>query len=210
MADFRLRVTYTKAGRLVMLSHLEICHALERAVRRADLPYAVSQGFSPHMKLSFGSALPVGVGGDQEIFDVNLTEYVDPQEALSRLVQSSPEDLAPLTCAYVTRDVPAASVIYPLSTYKVQFSGDPSGLVLPDEVVVTRKRKERRFDPREYLVGDIQISGTNMVFTLESKPEGSLRADVLIQEMTKGSDLQVLSIKRIRQAAYAGSTGFVG
>ena len=52
MADFRLRVTYRMAGRLVMLSHLEVCRALERAVRRADLPYAVSQGFSPHMMYS--------------------------------------------------------------------------------------------------------------------------------------------------------------
>ena len=44
MADFRLRVTYAETGRLVMLSHLEIARALERAVRRAGLPYAVSQG----------------------------------------------------------------------------------------------------------------------------------------------------------------------
>ena len=58
---FRLRVTYRKAGRLSMLSHLEVTHALERAVRRSGLPFALTQGFSPHMKLSFGSALPVGV-----------------------------------------------------------------------------------------------------------------------------------------------------
>ena len=85
MADFRLRVTYAETGRLVMLSHLEIARALERAVRRAGLPYAVSQGFSPHMKQAFGSALPVGVGGLEEIFDVSLTDYVPPEEALARL-----------------------------------------------------------------------------------------------------------------------------
>ena len=86
MADFRLRVTYAETGRLVMLSHLEIARALERAVRRAGLPYAVSQGFSPHMKQAFGSALPVGVGGLEEIFDVSLTDYVPPEEALARLI----------------------------------------------------------------------------------------------------------------------------
>ena len=85
MADFRLRVTYAETGRLVMLSHLEIARALERAVRRAGLPYAVSQGFSPHMKQAFGSALPVGVGGLEEIFDVSLTDYVPPEEALARV-----------------------------------------------------------------------------------------------------------------------------
>ena len=53
MADprlFRLRVTFHETGRLAMLSHLELARALERAVRRAQLPFAVSQGFSPHMR----------------------------------------------------------------------------------------------------------------------------------------------------------------
>ena len=92
MADFRLRVTYAETGRLVMLSHLEIARALERAVRRAGLPYAVSQGFSPHMKQAFGSALPVGVGGLEEIFDVSLTDYVPPEEALARLIHQEPNN----------------------------------------------------------------------------------------------------------------------
>lgn len=61
MADprlFRLRVTFRETGRLAMLSHLELARALERAVRRAQLPFAVSQGFSPHMRIAFGAALP--------------------------------------------------------------------------------------------------------------------------------------------------------
>ena len=53
---FRLRLTFAKQGRLAMLSHLEVARALERTVRRAGLPYAVSQGFSPHMLIAFGAA----------------------------------------------------------------------------------------------------------------------------------------------------------
>lgn len=64
---FRLRSTYIETGRLAMLSHLEVAHTLERTVRRAGLPFAVSQGFSPHMKIAFGAALPVGVGSTCEI-----------------------------------------------------------------------------------------------------------------------------------------------
>ena len=85
MADprlFRLRVTFRETGRLAMLSHLELARALERAVRRAQLPFAVSQGFSPHMRIAFGAALPVGVGGTAEIFDLFLTDYVPALRAL--------------------------------------------------------------------------------------------------------------------------------
>ena len=67
---FRLRCSYVEQGRLAMLSHLEVAHTLERTVRRAKLPFAISQGFSPHMKIAFGAALPVGVGSTWEIFDL--------------------------------------------------------------------------------------------------------------------------------------------
>ena len=79
---FRLRMTFCKQGRLAMLSHLEVARALERAVRRAGLPFAVSQGFSPHMKIAFGAALPVGVGGTHELADLQMTRYVPVDEAL--------------------------------------------------------------------------------------------------------------------------------
>ncbi len=72
-SNFRLRVYFRKSGRCAMLSHLEVARALERAVRRAGLPYAISQGFSPHMKIAFGAALPVGVGGARECFDLQMT-----------------------------------------------------------------------------------------------------------------------------------------
>lgn len=48
---FRLRVRYGKRDRLKYLGHLEVIHTIERIVRRAGLPYAVTQGFSPHMRV---------------------------------------------------------------------------------------------------------------------------------------------------------------
>ena len=52
---FRLRVRYGKRDRLKYLGHLEVIHTIERIVRRAGLPYAVTQGFSPHMRVGFSS-----------------------------------------------------------------------------------------------------------------------------------------------------------
>ena len=98
---FRLRVTFCKQGRLALLSHLELARALERAVRRARLPFAVSQGFSPHMKIAFGAALPVGVGGTRELFDLQMTRYVSPERALEALQAASVPDLMVKSCEYI-------------------------------------------------------------------------------------------------------------
>ncbi|MDY2776935.1 MAG: TIGR03936 family radical SAM-associated protein, partial [Collinsella sp.] len=98
---FRLRVEYVKQGRLAYLGHLEVLHTIERIVRRARMPYAVTQGFSPHMRVAFSSALPVGTSSRSEWFDLHLTELVKPDEALERLRGASPVDLRPTRCAYI-------------------------------------------------------------------------------------------------------------
>ena len=70
----RLRVRYTKHGRIRFLSHRDVARCLERAVRRAGLPVAYSQGFSPRARLHFGLALSTGFESDAEYFDVDLVD----------------------------------------------------------------------------------------------------------------------------------------
>ena len=79
---FRLRVRYGKRDRLKYLGHLEVIHTIERIVRRAGLPYAVTQGFSPHMRVGFSSALPVGTSSTCEWYDLFMTEFVALDERL--------------------------------------------------------------------------------------------------------------------------------
>ena len=186
MADprlFRLRVTFRETGRLAMLSHLELARALERAVRRAGLPYAVSQGFSPHMRIAFGAALPVGVGGTAEFFDLFLTEYVAAPRALAALQAASPEDLMPTGARYIEPRDDAASVACPVSTYEVVLSEAPRAVVVPEEITVVRKKKEKTLAVGDFLVGPVAHQGDTVRFTLEAKPTGSLRADAFAREL---------------------------
>jgi radical SAM family uncharacterized protein/radical SAM-linked protein len=67
-----IRLRYAKEGRLRALSHLETKNALERALRRARLPVAYSQGFSPKPKLVFSPALSLGIESQAEFVDVTL------------------------------------------------------------------------------------------------------------------------------------------
>lgn len=149
---FRLRATYIERDRLAMLSHLEVARALERTVRRAQLPYAISQGFSPHMKIAFGAALPVGVGSTCEIFDLQLTEYVPPLRALEALQRASVPDLMVQKCAYIESSARAASVAFPLSVYEVRFSRPVAAVPVPENVTVVRKRKEKVLHVADFLI----------------------------------------------------------
>lgn len=194
---FRLRVSYIKSGRLAYLSHLEVTRALERSVRRANLPFAVSEGFSPHMKLSFGSALPVGVGSVCEIFDCVMKDYIAAEEALSRLQASSPADLAPFAASYVANNATAASVAYRFSEYRALCNVEVPDFDIPETITVTRKKKEKVLNVDDYLTEMPLVDGKTIEFCLESKERGSLRADVLLKSFNL--PCKVISLTRISQ-----------
>lgn len=70
----RVRVRWSKSPRYRYMSHLDNLHLLERAIRRARLPVAYSQGHNPTMKLSLGPPLPLGYTSAAEYIDITLTQ----------------------------------------------------------------------------------------------------------------------------------------
>ncbi len=117
--SFRLRLSYTKLGRLRYLSHLEMVRCLERCIRRAGLPFGVTQGFSPHMKHAFGWALPVGVGSMEEYADVWLLEHVRPNDVLAAFEDAVPYGLQVTSATYVDPKGDSLETAFPYADYEV-------------------------------------------------------------------------------------------
>ncbi|GID33267.1 TIGR03936 family radical SAM-associated protein [Paractinoplanes brasiliensis] len=76
----RIRLRYAKRGPLRFTSHRDFARAFERALRRAAVPIAFSQGFTPHPKISYASAAPTGVGSEAEYLEIGLQSEVDPAQ----------------------------------------------------------------------------------------------------------------------------------
>lgn len=86
----RLRVRYTKLGRVRFLSARDLTSVWERALRRAGLPIAYSEGFTPHPKVSFPDALPVGYASTGEYAELTFAADIDPGRGLGRLSAALP------------------------------------------------------------------------------------------------------------------------
>src|SRR3954453_22991909 len=69
----RLRVRFSKLGKVRWTSHRDVARMWERAFRRVTLPLAYTQGFSPRPKVSFGLALPTGHESVAEYLDLELS-----------------------------------------------------------------------------------------------------------------------------------------
>src|SRR4051794_12364253 len=89
----KLRLQYAKRGRLRFSSHRDFQRALERALRRADVPMAYSAGFHPHPKISFANAAPTGTASEAEYVELSLSERCDPEALRQALDASLPPDL---------------------------------------------------------------------------------------------------------------------
>jgi radical SAM-linked protein len=89
----RIRLRYTKRGRLRFTSHRDFQRAFERALRRAGVPMAYSAGFTPHPKVSYANAAPTGTGSEAEYLEIALTEHRDPDRLRELLDESLPAGL---------------------------------------------------------------------------------------------------------------------
>lgn len=89
----KLRFQYAKRGRARFVSHRDFSRALERAVRRANVPIAYSSGFHPHPRLSFAGAAPTSAASEAEFFELLLAEVCEPQLVLEALSKALPEGL---------------------------------------------------------------------------------------------------------------------
>jgi radical SAM-linked protein len=81
----RIRIRYAKRGPLRFTSHRDFARAFERALHRAGVPIAYSQGFSPHPKVSYASAAPTGAASEAEYLEIGLRSRVDPDELVTAL-----------------------------------------------------------------------------------------------------------------------------
>lgn len=81
----RIRIRYAKRGPLRFTSHRDFARAFERALRRAGVPVAFSQGFTPHPKISYASAAPTGVASEAEYLEIGLQAPVDPSDLRTAL-----------------------------------------------------------------------------------------------------------------------------
>ncbi|HUK66936.1 MAG TPA: TIGR03936 family radical SAM-associated protein, partial [Anaeromyxobacteraceae bacterium] len=138
----RVRVRYAKEGRLCALSHLEVMHALLRALRRAALPMAYSQGFHPKPRVSFGPALPVGIESSCEFMDLELVGVVDAREVGVRLSATLPPGLRVLEASLLDPGAPSISASQRAAHYTLEFPTDWSQEALLQRIASFEARGE--------------------------------------------------------------------
>lgn len=162
----RLKFSFVRNEKVKYISHLEIMRAFHRAIRRAKLPVAMSQGFNPQLRMSIALPLAIGVTSENEMAEVYIFEDTEPQEFQRRLNLSLPEGLAVFNTEKAETEAPQLMQLVDAALYHIKpindiqkiqkgFLDEGVELILKREnIIVSRRAKKRNkeFDIRPYII----------------------------------------------------------
>lgn len=205
---FRYRVLFSKEGPARFWSHLDLVRTTERALRRAGLPLAFSQGFHPHPRFSFAAPLPVGMAGEKEYCEVELAQNISPKEVFSRLGAVFPEGIRIKNVRLVPPGAPSLMAALERASYAavMELSAAFPDTVLQEhirlflalDVLPVTRKKEGRLQTRNIRPGIYRFQGRveqNKVYLtmeLQAGSSGNVRPEEVIQCFLERTVLPVL------------------
>ncbi|WP_337175962.1 TIGR03936 family radical SAM-associated protein [Paludisphaera sp.] len=189
----KVRLRFAKRGDLRLTSHHDLMRCLERLLRRAAIPVAVTQGFSPRPKITFALAMGLGIEGLGEVVDLELAEPLDPGELMGRLAAASPPGLDWLDARALEASAPPprpawAEYEIPVPEARRQPVAAALEVLLQSESrIVTRRRPDKgrttEFDMRPLLLEAAMTPGGALRVRLKASAEGSVRPEEVLEAL---------------------------
>lgn len=199
----RLRLRYAKRGRLRFSSARDFQRALERALRRAEIPMAYSAGFSPHPKVSYTNSAPTGVASEAEYLEIGVAARCEPEAVRAALDAALPPGLD--IVEVVEARTPDLANRLEASLWRIELPGvDPdaaqravAALLAADEVLVERMTKNgrRTFDARGAVIratcaaGDEAAPDCAILTLVVRHGTPTVRPDDVLSALSRVADL---------------------
>ncbi len=172
----KIRVKFTKTGALKYIGHLDIMRFFQKLNRRADIPIAYSEGFSPHQILSFSPPLSLGMESIAEYADITVTEKISSAEAIKRMNAASVPDISILSFKELPDKALNAMAGICAADYDIYFDDSTSfecisqnvdNLLKKDEIIITKESKKGQKEVNiKPLIYKVQTDNENCVLSL--------------------------------------------
>lgn len=117
----KIRIKFRKWGAMKFIGHLDMMRYFQKAIRRAEIDICYSEGFSPHMIMSFAAPLGVGITSDGEYFDIEVNSTYSSQEAIKRLNETMVEGVEVVGYVELPSNAKTAMSIVNAADYTLSF-----------------------------------------------------------------------------------------
>lgn len=212
----RLRIRFTKLGKIRFVSHRDGARLWERALRKTGLPTAHSHGYTPRPKISFGLALPTGAESIAEYVDVELRDGASPElDGLhTELSGALPDGIDVTVVAPRPDDADSLQEVVTSCTWELwseHLAPDDieaaTGLLGRDRLMIERERKgQRRIDDIRPLLLDLHPDATGHRLVAELATVGrALRPSELAS--LAFADVDPLDVRALRTHQWISRDG---
>lgn len=196
----RMLAVFEKGERIRHIGHLDIQRSVQRGLRRSGLPVAYSNGFNPHILITFASALSTGAYGLKEIMDVTMAEDVSEEEFLSRMNQAMPPEMQLSEARAIDPKHPALMSLLQAAQYDllIRDATQAERLVaaiprmmehasIPAMRKTKTSLKECDIKP---LIYEIAGSGQHIIATLVLTQQESCKPDMLMEALKREAGIE--------------------
>lgn len=203
-----MMAVFEKGERLRHIGHLDIQRAMQRALRRSGMPVKYSQGFNPHILVTFASALSTGAWGKKELMDVTLREDVAPEVFLKAMNDALPPDMQLSFCRTLEDQHPALMAQVAAADYTMTLTDDDAarkcaesveGFLAQESIMEMRKTKSglKECDIRP-LIHHLAVEGNQIHAVLTLRETTSCKPDMLVRALCRFAGCEVPRFLTVR------------
>jgi len=135
-----VRIFFSKTGNLKYISHLDLYRTMGRVIKRSKLPVWITEGFNPHIYMTFALPLALGIEGVNESVDLRLLENIEFSRVAEQLNAVMPSGLNVIRAAAPVRkadDIERAE--YELCSERLDLIGE---YFSQEEIKITKRTKK--------------------------------------------------------------------
>jgi radical SAM-linked protein len=130
----RLRIRFSRGDELKFISHLDIIRLWQRALNRAVIPLAYSEGYNPRPRISLAAPLPVGVTSDAELMDIFCTTWVSPHFFEAAVSQQLPDGIALHQIYAIAPSSPSLQALVRYAEYRVKVEAEMETKAIEEKI----------------------------------------------------------------------------
>ena len=163
----RLRINFSREIGLKFISHLDLIRLWHRALNRAGIAIAYSEGFNPHPRLSLAAPLALGVTSEAELMDIILAKFVSPHTFTDVVDRQLPEGITIRQVFNTALNMPSMQSQVRFAEYTVGLATDKKQPEIEASIADLLKKEslpwqhQRDTGPRKYdlraLIEDIRL-----------------------------------------------------
>lgn len=131
----RLRTRFCRGQEVKFISHLDILRLWQRAIHRAEIPLAYSEGFNPHPRISLAAPLPIGVTSQAELMGTLCTQPVSPHFFTAAVSQQLPPGIEILQVYQVALTMPSLQSQVRSAEYRIELETEKGQKDIESELI---------------------------------------------------------------------------